>query len=101
MLEYLGMLGLGWGIKKGADAAQTAANRTVRSATRAVKNAPAALGEFLDQVDSARGRTPLERHPDATCGVPWRPHDDVITYDDGTVTEYRCKRCKRTTRSVA
>jgi hypothetical protein len=101
MIELLGILGIGWGIKKVADATQSSTNRTVRSATRAVKNAPAALGAFLDQVESASGRTPLERHPDATCGLPWRPHDDEITHDDGTLTEYRCKRCKRTTRSVA
>ena len=90
MLEYLGMLGLGWAIKGGGDAAQAAANSATRKATRAVANAPAKLGEFLDEAERARGRTPLERDY-STCA-----HQDEVIEEDGPYVKVRCRKCKRT-----
>lgn len=84
------MLGLGWAIKGGADAAQAAANRGVRKATRAVANAPAKLGEFLDEAERARGRNPLERDY-SMCA-----HDDELLEDYGDIVKVRCRKCRRT-----
>lgn len=95
MLEYLGILGIGWGIKKSGDAAQAAANRTVRSATKAVKNAPAKLGQLLDEAERARGRTPLERDY-SMCA-----HDDEVIEEDGPYVKVRCRKCKRTAKGCA
>lgn len=89
MLEYLGILGLGWGIKKAADGVQSAANSAARKATRAVKNAPAKLGEFLDEAERARGRTPLERDY-SMCA-----HDDEVLEDYGDIVKVRCRTCGR------
>lgn len=90
MIEYLGMLGLGWGIKKGADAFDAATTRATRKATRAVKSAPAKLGAFLDEADRARGRHPLERDY-SMCA-----HDDEILEDYGDIVKVRCRKCGRT-----
>lgn len=95
MLEYLGILGLGWGIKKAADGVQSATERGVRSATKAVKNAPAKLGQFLDEADRARGRTPLERDY-SMCA-----HDDEVIEEDGPYVKVRCRKCKRTAKGCA
>lgn len=89
MLEWLAMGLLGGGILKGADAVQNATDKAARKATRAVSNAPAKLGEFLDEADRARGRTPLERDY-SMCA-----HDDEILEDYGDIVKVRCRKCGR------
>lgn len=95
MLEYLAMLGLGWAIKGGGDAAQAAANRGVRKATRAVTSAGKAALQHLDERGPGQ---PLERA--VPCSSAWRGHDYETTYDDGTRVEQRCRSCGHKTRGV-
>lgn len=98
MIEWLGMLGLGLGIKAGADAAQSATNRGVRSATRAVTKAGKAALQLLDE----RGPyQPLERDARGGCTLLVNAHDDEITVDDGVRVHVRCKKCGRVARGSA
>lgn len=77
MLEYLGILGIGWGIKKAADGVQSATNRGVRKATKAIA------------------------HAAETVTVGACAHRDEVTHDDGARVEVRCKKCGRTASGVA
>jgi hypothetical protein len=94
MLEILGILGIGWGIKKAADGVQSATNTATRKATRAVTNAGQAALRHLDE----RGPYhPLER--DKRAGLC--AHRDETIHDDGTYVEVRCKKCGRTAKGCA
>jgi hypothetical protein len=94
MIEWLGMLGLGIGIKAAADGVDGAAKRSVRRATKAVKKAGKAALEHLDE----RGPyNPLERDPSAGLHA----HQDEVILDDGVRVHVRCTKCGRVQKGSA
>jgi hypothetical protein len=94
MIELLGILGIGWGIKAAADGVDAAAKRTVRSAKRTVTKAGKAALEHLDE----RGvYSPLER--DARPAL--HAHQDEVIVDDGVRVHVRCKKCGRVLKGSA
>lgn len=98
MIEWLGMLGLGIGIKAAADSVDAAAKKGVRRATRAVTKAGKAALEHIDQ----RGPyQPLERDARGGCTMFVNGHDDEIIEDDGVRVHVRCKKCGRVAKGSA
>lgn len=98
MIEWLGMLGLGVGIKVAADATDATAKRTVRRASKAVTK----LGKAaLDHIDEAGPYQPLERDARGGCTMLVNGHDDEVTLDDGVRVHVRCRKCGRVAKGSA
>jgi len=94
MIELLGILGLGWGIKAAADGFDAAAKRTGRRVTKAVTKAGKAALEHLDE----RGPyQPLERDPSGGLHA----HQDEVILDDGVRVHVRCRKCGRVRKGAA
>lgn len=92
MIELLGLLGIGWGIKAGADAVDAAAKRSAGRVTKAVTKAGKAA---LDHLDERGPYQSLER--DARGGL--HAHVDEVILDDGVRVHVRCRKCGRVAKS--
>lgn len=98
MLEYLGILGIGWGIKKMADAADAAPKVAVRKVKRTLKKANHLIDLAMDNPHMGQGdprNSKLLNH----CSI--LGHDDEIILDDGVNLHTRCKRCKKVVKGHA